>query len=95
MATTTGESLPHRTHIIGQNPLLIRYTTRHAHLTSDRAQWHDPDYRTQDKALIQAWAASGAERVATWDYYFGAPYLYPRQFNQWIIESIRHVRRRH
>ena len=60
-------------------------------LTSDRAQWHDPDYRTQDKALIQAWAASGAERVATWDYYFGAPLLYPRQFNQWIVESIRHL----
>ena len=60
-------------------------------LTSDRAQWHDPDYRTQDKALIQAWAASGAERVATWDYYFGAPYLHPRQFNQWIVDSIRHM----
>ena len=60
-------------------------------LTSDRAQWHDHDYRTQDKTLIQAWAASGAERVATWDYYFGAPYLYPRQFNQWIVESIRHM----
>ena len=60
-------------------------------LTSDRAQWHDPDYRAQDKALIQAWTASGAERVATWDYYFGAPHLYPRQFNRWIFESIRHM----
>lgn len=58
-------------------------------LTSDRAQWHDPDYRAEDKALIQAWAASGAERIATWDYYFGAPYPYPRQFNQWIAESLR------
>lgn len=57
-------------------------------LTSDRAQWHDPDYRADDKALIRAWTASGAERVATWDYYFGAPYLYPRQFNQWIAESL-------
>lgn len=58
-------------------------------LTSDRAQWHDPDYRQEDRALIEAWAASGAERVATWDYYFGAPYLYPRQFNQWIAQSLR------
>jgi len=58
-------------------------------LTSDRAQWHDPEYRAQDKALIKAWVASGAERVATWDYYFGAPYPYPRQFNQWIAESLR------
>ncbi|TVP78707.1 MAG: DUF4838 domain-containing protein [Puniceicoccaceae bacterium] len=58
-------------------------------LTSDRAQWHDPDYRAEDKALIEAWGASGAKRIATWDYYFGAPYPYPRQFNQWITESLR------
>ena len=57
-------------------------------LTSDRAQWHDPAYRKEDKALIQAWAQSGAERLATWDYYFGAPYLYPRQLNHWIAESL-------
>lgn len=58
-------------------------------LTSDRAQWHDPDYRAEDRALIEDWSASGAERIATWDYYFGAPYPYPRQFNQWIAESLR------
>lgn len=57
-------------------------------LTSDRAQWHDPAYRAEDKALIKRWAASGVERVATWDYYFGAPYPYPRQFNAWIAESL-------
>ncbi len=58
-------------------------------LTSDRAQWHDPVYREEDKALIRRWAESGAERIATWDYYFGAPYPYPRQFTRWIGESIR------
>jgi hypothetical protein len=58
-------------------------------LTSDRAQWHDPDYRAQDKALIKRWVDSGAERIATWDYYFGAPYFYPRQFNRWIAKSLR------
>jgi len=57
-------------------------------LTSDRAQWHDPNYRAEDKALIERWADSGAERIATWDYYFGAPYIYPRQFNEWIAESL-------
>ncbi|MEM1221734.1 MAG: DUF4838 domain-containing protein [Verrucomicrobiota bacterium] len=57
-------------------------------LTSDRAQWHDPDYRADDIALIDRWANCGAERIATWDYYFGAPYPYPRQFNQWISESL-------
>lgn len=57
-------------------------------LTSDRAQWHDPAYRAEDKALIRRWTASGAERIATWDYYFGAPYPYPRQFSEWIAESL-------
>lgn len=58
-------------------------------LTSDRAQWHDPAYRAQDKALIRRWADSGAGRIATWDYYFGAPYPYPRQFTRWQAESLR------
>ncbi|HAV11968.1 MAG TPA: hypothetical protein DCX06_00520 [Opitutae bacterium] len=58
-------------------------------LTSDRAQWHDPEYRNEDEALIRRWSKSGAERIATWDYYFGAPYPYPRQLNQWIAESLR------
>lgn len=60
-------------------------------LTSDRAQWHDPEYRAADKALIRRWADSGAECVATWDYYFGSPYIYPRQFNQWVAESIPYM----
>lgn len=60
-------------------------------LTSDRAQWHDPAYRAADQALIRRWADSGAERLATWDYYFGAPYMYPRQFNQWIIDSLAYM----
>ena len=62
-------------------------------LTSDRAQWQDPAYREADRALIERWSAAGAERVATWDYYFGAPYPYPRQFNRWIDESIKHLHR--
>lgn len=60
-------------------------------LTSDRAQWRDPGYQTEDKTLIEEWMRSGAERVATWDYYFGAPYLYPRQMNQWIDESLKYL----
>ena len=57
-------------------------------LTADRAQWHDPAYRAEDQALIRRWADSGAERIATWDYYFGAPYIYPRQFSEWIAQSV-------
>jgi hypothetical protein len=57
-------------------------------LTSDRAQWHDPAYRKEDRALIERWVNSGAERIVTWDDYFGAPYPYPRQFNHWIAKSL-------
>lgn len=60
-------------------------------LTSDRAQWHDSDYRAEDKALIARWADSGAERIATWDYYFGAPYPYPRQMSDWIDQSLKYL----
>ncbi len=60
-------------------------------LTSDRAQWHDPAYRDEDRALAERWMGSGIERMATWDYYFGAPYPYPRQFSQWIDESLKHL----
>jgi len=60
-------------------------------LTADRSQWQDPEFRAEDKALIEEWSRSGVERLGTWDYYYGAPYPYPRQFNQWIVESIRHL----
>lgn len=62
-------------------------------LTSDRAQWQDSAYREEDRALIQRWCSVGADRVATWDYYFGSPYPYPRQFNRWIDESIKYLYR--
>lgn len=57
-------------------------------LTSDRAQWQDPSFQAADRALIRRWAERGVDRLATWDYYFGAPYPYPRQFNQHIAASI-------
>lgn len=61
-------------------------------LTSDRGQWQDPDYRAEDRALIRRWADSGASRLATWDYYFGAPYPYPRQFSRHIAASIPYLK---
>ena len=74
-----------------QSPAITQHPRVMPVLTSDRAQWHDPAYRAEDRALIQRWAESGAERLATWDYYFGAPYPYPRQFNQWIDESLKYL----
>lgn len=60
-------------------------------LTADRAQWHDPAFRAEDMALIERWGQSGAELVGTWDYLFGGPYPYPRQFNRHLVDSIRHM----
>lgn len=60
-------------------------------LTADRAQWHDPEFRAEDEALIEAWSRSGVDTIATWDYTFGSPYPYPRQITDNIVASIRHL----
>ena len=60
-------------------------------LTSDRSQWQDFRYREEDKALIERWGLTKAEKIGAWDYYFGAPYPYPRQFTQWISESVPYL----
>lgn len=60
-------------------------------LTSDRSQWHDFAYQQEDKALIERWGKTEAQKIGAWDYYFGAPYPYPRQFTQWISESLPHL----
>ena len=62
-------------------------------LTSDRSQWQDSRYRQEDKALIERWGKTEAKKIGAWDYYFGAPYPYPRQFTQWISESVPHLHR--
>ena len=62
-------------------------------LTSDRSQWQDSRYRQEDKALIERWGKTEAKKIGSWDYYFGAPYPYPRQFTQWISESVPHLHR--
>ena len=60
-------------------------------LTSDRSQWHDSVYRQDDKDLIERWGNTEAKKIGAWDYYFGAPYPYPRQFIQWISESVPYL----
>jgi hypothetical protein len=62
-------------------------------LTSDRSQWQDSRYRQEDKALIERWGKTEAKKIGAWDYYFGAPYPYPRQFTEWISESVPHLHR--
>ena len=60
-------------------------------LTSDRAQWHDESYRMEDMDLIRRWSHAGSDRLGTWDYYYGAPYPYPRQFNEFLSSSILYL----
>ena len=60
-------------------------------LTSDRSQWSDSLYREEDKRLIERWSQTNAEKIGTWDYYFGGAYPYPRQFTQWISESLLYL----
>jgi hypothetical protein len=74
-----------------QSPSILLHPRVLPMLTSDRAQWHDPLYRIEDRALIERWGQTGAQKIGAWDYYFGAPYPYPRQFTQWISESIPYL----
>ena len=61
-------------------------------LTSDRSQWHDRTYAQEDKDLIKRWAQLGTDKLGAWDYYFGAPFPYPRQFNTYIAESLNYLK---
>lgn len=62
------------------------------YLTADRPQWQDPDFRREDKELMQRWSKAGPERLGLWDYYFGQQFVIPRQFSQVICDSLRHAR---
>ena len=76
-----------------QSPSILLHPRVLPILASDRAQWHEPFYREQDRNLIERWGKTEAEKIGAWDYYFGAPYPYPRQFTQWISESIPHLQK--
>lgn len=58
------------------------------YLTADRAQWFDPDFAREDRALIERWTRSGAGVVGIYDYLYGAPFLVPRPLLSTVGESI-------
>lgn len=60
-------------------------------LTSDRAQWFDPAYRAEDRALIRRWARTGVNQLGTWDYYEGVPYFIPRYYPTIIGQSLPYL----
>jgi hypothetical protein len=60
-------------------------------LTSDRAQWFDPECRAEDRELIRRWARTGVNKIGTWDYYEGVPYFIPRYYPTIIGESLPYL----
>ncbi|HIE51641.1 MAG TPA: DUF4838 domain-containing protein [Armatimonadetes bacterium] len=76
------EAVPTRVRI---HPHIIPY------LTNDRAQWRDPDFQAEDKALLRAWARA-VPTFAIYDYYYGSGYVTPRVHTQTIVESLRFCR---
>jgi len=69
----------------GLHPCLIPY------LTSDRAQWWDPDYRKNDRDLIRRWGAAGTEFIGGRDYYMGQGYFIPRHYPSLVAKSLQHL----
>lgn len=61
------------------------------YLTADRFQWHDDDFRSEDKALIQRWKHAGPRKVGIYDYYFGPSFAIPRVAPSIVGESIQYA----
>jgi hypothetical protein len=57
-------------------------------LTADRSQWFDPAARAEDQELIRRWVAAGPRLVATYDYYYGSPFVVPRPTLYAVRESV-------
>jgi len=64
------------------------------YLTNDRYGWVDPEFRARDQALTEAWAAK-ADRVAFYDYLYGATYLVPRMYTATMGEVYHHAGEHH
>ncbi|MBC2595627.1 DUF4838 domain-containing protein [Ruficoccus amylovorans] len=60
-------------------------------LTSDRAQWFDPEVRAGDEALIRRWEKTGVNKLGSWDYYEGIPFFIPRHYPTVIGESLPYL----
>ena len=62
-------------------------------LTADRSQWYDPAFRAEDLALVAKWSKAGPKLVATWDYYYGYPFIVPRVMLGEVEDSIPALRK--
>lgn len=57
-------------------------------LTFDRSQWHDPQAREDDLALLRKWSAKSELPPGTWDYLFGVGFMIPRSLSGIVRDSI-------
>ena len=57
-------------------------------LTSDRAQWWDPEYKQKDQDLIRRWSKAGSAFIGGRDYYMGEGFI-PRVYPRLAAESIQ------
>lgn len=71
----------------GLHPQLLPY------LTSDRAQWWHPEYRENDRDLIERWGRAGTRIIGGRDYFNGQGFFIPRYYPELTVEFIRHLHR--
>lgn len=58
-------------------------------LTSDRTEWFDARYRTEDERLIRSWCRDGPRVEGCYDYLYGAPFVVPRVTTLLTARSVR------
>lgn len=59
------------------------------YMTSDRTQYYDPGFRTDDLNLMARWGASGVRAFGIWEYAFGSGFVVPREPMVALADAIR------
>ena len=60
------------------------------YLTSNRADYWEPEFRSQDQALLERWGRA-ANRVAIYDYAYGMGFAIPRIYTHLFQAAIQHA----
>ena len=60
------------------------------YLTSNRADYYEPEFRKQDQKLLEWWGRV-AQQVGIYDYAYGMGFAIPRIYNHLFQEAIQHA----
>ncbi|MGI5817832.1 MAG: DUF4838 domain-containing protein [Armatimonadota bacterium] len=60
------------------------------YLTSNRADYWDPDFRGQDQEMLRRWSEV-TEQMGIYDYAYGMGFAIPRIYNHLFQDAIRHA----